>query len=73
MLFGANKDHGLGEAIKEGLRGNFGREAEIAGEKQREIYRLFQANWELQRKNNDLLREMVKRVSGVSDLEMHMT
>lgn len=73
MLFGANKDHGLGEAIKEGLRGNFGREAEIAGEKQREIYRLFQANWELQKKNNDLLIEMVKRISGLSDLEINIT
>ena len=73
MLFGANKDQGLSEAIKEGLRGNFGREARIAGEKQREIYHLFRANWELQKKNNDLLIEMVKRISGLSDLEINIT
>ena len=73
MLFGTNKDQGLSEAIKAGLRGNFGGEAQISGEKQREIYRLFRANWELQKKNNDLLMEMVKRISGLSDLEINIT
>lgn len=68
-----NKDiQALNDIVRENLKGNFPPEPQYRNRKQQEIYDLFKFNSGLQVRNNELLLELVKGVSGLSNLEVNI-
>lgn len=66
-----NKDiQALNQIVRENLKGNYPPEPHFANTKQQEIYNLFKINAGLQTQNNGLLLELIKGISGLSNLEV---